>query len=103
MGSVTLRMPGDVVEDLKRLAPALGFTGYQALIRAYIGKGLRVDLARLDEGPVSRLIGCLKRRGVTETVIKRALADSQGAKLAAFDKIMKRKGGETPGPEDQIP
>jgi hypothetical protein len=25
------------------------------------------------------------------------------AKFSAFDKIMKRKGGQTPGPEDQIP
>jgi hypothetical protein len=40
-----------VVEDLKRVAPSLGFAGYQPLIRAYIGKGLRIDLARLDEDP----------------------------------------------------
>jgi hypothetical protein len=28
-------MPEDVVEDLKRIAPKLGFSGYQPLIRAY--------------------------------------------------------------------
>ena len=28
MTSVTLRMPEDVVEDLKRVAPLLGFSGY---------------------------------------------------------------------------
>ncbi len=28
MISVTLRMPEDVVEDLKRIAPMLGFSGY---------------------------------------------------------------------------
>ena len=56
MSSVTLRMPEDVVEDLKRVAPTLGFAGYQPLIRAYIGKGLRIDLARLGEGSVPRLI-----------------------------------------------
>jgi hypothetical protein len=64
MSSVTLRIPEDVVEELKRLAPTLGFAGYQPLIRAYIGKGLRVDLARMDEGSVPRLIASLKRRGV---------------------------------------
>ena len=51
MSSVTLRMPDDVVEDLKRVAPTLGFAGYQPLIRAYIGKGLRIDLARWTKGP----------------------------------------------------
>jgi len=75
MNSVTLRMPADVIEDLKRVAPTLGYAGYQPLIRSYIGKGLRVDLARLDEGSVPRLIASLKRRGVAESVIRQALAE----------------------------
>ena len=37
MTAVTLRMPQDVVEDLKRTAPMLGFSGYQPLMRHYIG------------------------------------------------------------------
>lgn len=37
MATVTIRIPEDVVEDLKRVAPLLGFSGYQPLIRAYIG------------------------------------------------------------------
>jgi hypothetical protein len=69
-------MPEDVVEDLKRVAPTLGYAGYQPLIRSYIGKGLRVDLARLDEGSVPRLIASLKRRGVAESVIRQALAET---------------------------
>jgi predicted DNA binding CopG/RHH family protein len=44
MTSVTIRIPEDVVEDVKRVAPLLGFSGYQSLIRAYIGQGLRTDL-----------------------------------------------------------
>jgi hypothetical protein len=79
MSSVTLRMPEDVVEDLKRVAPTLGYAGYQPLIRSYIGKGLRVDLARLDEGSVPRLIASLKRRGVAESVIRQALAETRQA------------------------
>lgn len=51
MTTVTLRMPQDVVRNLKRLAPRLGFSGYQPLIRAYIGQGLRADLARLEQTP----------------------------------------------------
>ena len=47
MVPVSIRMPEDVIEDLKRIAPQLGFSGYQPLIRAYIGQGLRQDLVRL--------------------------------------------------------
>ena len=51
MSSVTLRMPEDVVEDLKRVAPTMGFAGYQPLIRAYIGKGLRMTSHAWAKGP----------------------------------------------------
>ena len=40
-----------MINDLKRIAPLLGFSGYQPLIRAYIGPGLRVNLERLEGGP----------------------------------------------------
>ena len=36
MTSITIRMPEDVIEDLKRVAPLLGFSGCQPLLRAYI-------------------------------------------------------------------
>ena len=45
MVAVTLRMPVDVVDDLKLVAPALGHSGYQPLIRAYVGRGLRGTLS----------------------------------------------------------
>jgi hypothetical protein len=45
MTTISLRMPEDVIEDLKQMAPLLGFSGYQPLIRAYIGQGLRSDIA----------------------------------------------------------
>jgi hypothetical protein len=73
MTSVTIRIPEDVVEDLKKVAPLLGFSGYQPLIRAYIGQGLRVDLERFESETVSALVNSLKRRGVSETVIDEAL------------------------------
>ncbi|MDZ7751403.1 MAG: hypothetical protein U5S82_07025 [Gammaproteobacteria bacterium] len=78
MSSVTIRMPEDVVEDLKRIAPVLGFSGYQPLIRAYVGQGLRQDLDRLenDTDTVKALISGLKKRGVKESVIEEALAEA---------------------------
>ncbi|KZL49998.1 hypothetical protein A2T98_09760 [Nodularia spumigena CENA596] len=75
MNSVTIRIPEDVIEDLKRIAPLLGFSGYQPLIRAYIGQGLRTDLERLEGDNVSALVASLKRRGVSDEVIQEALSE----------------------------
>jgi hypothetical protein len=73
MLTVTMRIPQDVVDDLKRIAPMLGFSGYQPLMRAYIGQGLRADLARLDSGPMAKLIANLKAQGVSEEALARAV------------------------------
>ena len=75
MTTVTIRIPEDVIEDLKKVAPLLGFSGYQPLVRAYIGQGLRADLERLDGDTVSMFIESLKRHGVSEDVIREALSD----------------------------
>ena len=75
MTSVTIRIPEDVVEDLKRIAPLLGFSGYQPLIRAYIGQGLRIDSDRFESQTLTALIASLKRRGVSDEVIAEALSE----------------------------
>jgi len=62
-----------VIEDLKRVAPLLGFSGYQPLVRAYLGQGLRADLERLEGDTVSALVASLKRHGVNDEVIQEAL------------------------------
>ena len=75
MTTMTMQMPEDVIEDLKRIAPLLGFSGYQPLARAYIGQGLRADLERLEGETVSALIASLKRRGVSDAVLQEALRE----------------------------
>ncbi|BAY93465.1 MULTISPECIES: hypothetical protein [unclassified Tolypothrix] len=75
MTTITIRIPEDVIEDLKRIAPLLGFSGYQPLVRAYIGQGLRVDLERLEGDTISALIASLKRHGVSDEVIHEALTE----------------------------
>ena len=80
MVSVTLRMPADVVEDLKNVAPARGFSGYQPLMRAYVGQGLREDLERLEDSGLQALVENLRRRGVDENVLAQAIADSSKKK-----------------------
>ncbi len=80
MTMVSIRIPNDVIDDLKRVAPLLGFSGYQALIKAYIGQGLRADLERLESGvDVSTLIESLRKKGVKEEVISSAMTEAQSS------------------------
>ena len=76
MVSISMRIPEDVIDDLKRVAPQLGFSGYQPLIRAYIGQGLREDLARLESPALQSFVENLRQRGVDEDLISQALTDS---------------------------
>ena len=84
MTMVSIRIPDDVIDDLKRVAPMLGFSGYQALIKAYIGQGLRSDLERLEGGvELSALIESLRKMGVKDEVISSAMAEAQSPVHAA--------------------
>lgn len=80
MVSVTLRMPADVVNDLKKVAPLKGFSGYQGLLRAYVGAGLREDLERMEGSAIAQLIEKLRADGVPEATLNKAAAS---LKLAA--------------------
>lgn len=53
MTAIAIRIPEDGIEDLKRVAPLLGFSGDRSLVRAYIGQGLRSALDRLEEDTIS--------------------------------------------------
>lgn len=80
MTMVSIRMPDDVIDDLKRVAPMLGFSGYQALMKAYIGQGLRSDLERLEGSiELSALIESLRKKGVNDEIISSALAEVQNS------------------------
>ncbi|MGN7613145.1 hypothetical protein ACQZV8_13800 [Magnetococcales bacterium HHB-1] len=73
MKTISLRMPEDVVEDLKGMAPLLGFSGYQPLMRHYIGQGMRVDLEKLEDSKLQMFVNQLQALGVDDTVIEQAL------------------------------
>lgn len=83
MSSVTLRMPQDIVDDLKAMAPELGFNGYQPLIRAYISEGMRRDEAKLYYTPAKRMAEALKAKGVDPELVDEALVEASDSKLAA--------------------
>jgi cobalamin biosynthesis Co2+ chelatase CbiK len=77
MSTITMRIPDDLIADLKRVAPHKGFSGYQPLIRAYIGQGLREDLSTLDSKPeITKLIKSLKKQGVTESALTKAMIEA---------------------------
>lgn len=73
--SITLRIPIDVVESMKEIAPQRGFSGYQALLKSYIGEGLRRDEGQYLFGPSARLIEALKKHGVPEKLIEEAVRE----------------------------
>lgn len=79
MTTISLRIPWDVIDDLKSVAPRLGFSGYQPLILAYIGQGLRADLERLMRMwnfPISLRAFA---GGVKNEIIASAMAEVKGS------------------------
>ena len=81
MTAISLRIPQHVIEDMKEIAPMLGFSGYQGLIKAYISQGLRKDLEKLEGSHVVALAESLRKQGVSDEKISAAIADA-GLKMA---------------------
>ena len=77
MTTISIRVPDDMIDDLKAIAPALGFSGYQPLIRAYVGQGLRKDLVRLESDPIRLVLDGLRRHGVDEDLIAEVVAEAK--------------------------
>ena len=75
--TITMRIPVDVVNSLKAIAPTRGFSGYQTLLKSYISEGLRRDEAEFDQYTARKLAEALKRRGVAEDVLRDALSELQ--------------------------
>jgi len=80
MTLISLRLPDHVIEDLKEVAPSLGFGGYQALIRAYISNGLRKHLSqreaqRTKDSTVDEFSRRLLAHGVPEQAIQEVAAE----------------------------
>lgn len=74
--SITLRIPVDVVESLKSIAPHKGLSGYQTLLKSYISEGLRRDEATYASDAVERLTRALKKHGVSKKVLDDAMRDA---------------------------
>lgn len=70
--SISMRIPLDVLEKLKRIAPAKGMSGYQSLIKYYIGQGMLrdIEIVRQLEGEDERLEATLSKIGLDPDKIK---------------------------------
>jgi hypothetical protein len=79
MKHISIRVPEDVLEDLKRIAPLKGMGGYQALIKFYIALGLRKDRREiwLQEVP-ERIQGILAKHGLADEVKAELLEELLG-------------------------
>lgn len=75
MTTITLRIPVDIVESLKEIAPHKGWAGYQTLLKAYISEGLRKDETLFASSPSARLIVALRKHGVPDTILNEAVKD----------------------------
>ena len=71
MTTVTVRMPKDVVESMKAIAPIRGLSGYQTLLKLYLSEGLRRDEGLL-ENPIATFIEALRDQGVPAAAIEKA-------------------------------
>ena len=77
MTSITLRIPVDVVESMKNIAPKRGFSGYQSLLKAYLSEGLRRDEAQFAFGAQARLLEALRKHGVAQSILDEATREME--------------------------
>ena len=69
MASIPVRVPIDVIDSIKEIAPQRGFAGYQTLLKLklYLSEGLRRDEVQFSRStPEARLIEALKKQGVSD-------------------------------------
>lgn len=79
MTAITMRIPVDVVESLKEIAPHKGYAGYQTLLKSYISEGLRKDEAQFSNAQSARLIEALRKRGVPDALLEAAAKELEAA------------------------
>ena len=73
MALIRMRMLRHMIDELKEIASAKGFTGYQGLIRYYISQGARQDIEERDMPKLDNIARALKAQGVSKKVIDQAL------------------------------
>lgn len=83
MTSITLRIPVDVVDSMKAIAPKRGMAGYQTLLKSYLSEGLRRDEALFANEEHSRLLQALRRHGVPQSVLDEVAQEVAGVSISS--------------------
>ena len=74
MELISMRLPRHMIDELKEIAAAKGFTGYQGLIRYYyVSQGARKDVEEMDAPMLDNIARALKAQGVSKKVINKVL------------------------------
>jgi hypothetical protein len=72
---VTLKMPSDLIRDLKSVAEAKGMSDFQSLIRFYVGQELRKDIADIRRKNSVRQAGkILEKYRIDPKIIEEVVA-----------------------------
>lgn len=72
MSLISMRLPRQMIDELKEIAISKGFSGYQGLIRYYVSQGARKDLEEMDAPNLENVARSLKQHGVSKKVIDQA-------------------------------
>ncbi|MEJ7137042.1 hypothetical protein [Amphibiibacter pelophylacis] len=79
MISITVRVPVDVIDSMKAIAPQRGMAGYQTLLKSYLSEGLRRDEALFAVSDTQmRLLAALRRRGVPQELLDEVVQEASG-------------------------
>ena len=73
MSLISMRLPRQMIDELKEIAISKGFSGYQGLIRYYVSQGARKDIEEMDAPNLENVARSLKEHGVSKKVIDQAL------------------------------
>lgn len=72
MTMISIRLPERMLDELREIAAAKGFSGYQGLIRFYVSQGMRADIEDLDKPKIDAIARALRKSGVSASVIEKA-------------------------------
>ena len=72
MTMISIRLPERMLDELREIAAAKGFSGYQGLIRFYVSQGMRADIEDLDKPKIDAIARALRKSGVSARVIEKA-------------------------------
>ena len=82
MTMISLRLPAEMVAELKRMAPLVDAAGYQPLIRRYIEQGLNTD--KLSDSEKSTTYDVSQQKPSDSRVVREAGAEYLTSQVPEF-------------------